>query len=479
MNPTPVPSTLRKSYEDFLATKVLRAPTIGMENTPRLSGHLFQFQREAVEFGLRVGSWGCFLDTGLGKTACELEWARHAADASNGHALILTPLAVARQIEAEGRKWGYDVRVVREQSDVRPGINVCNYDRLHLLEADSFGAVALDEASILKNFIGSVSRSLIQAFSGHRWRMVATATPAPNDHTELAQHSSFLGVMSRDEMLVRWFINDTGDTGSWRLKGHAVTPFFDWMSSWARMAEHPRDLGDDVPGYDLPPFRVIRHQAKEPDAPISGGLFGGMMTATTMHDVKRQTIEARACLAARIILDEPDEPWLIFVDTNYEHDAIEDVLLRGIPEARQRLASVKGSDTPEHKETSVLQFVDGTRPWLLSKSSIVGMGLNFQHCKNMLFVGRSFSYEAWYQAVRRCWRFGQERQVQVHLIVAEGEDAIGRVIDRKADDHAKLKAEMVAAMRRAVGRSSDRRVAYNPQHMGRIPSWLYTRQEAL
>jgi hypothetical protein len=470
MNPTLAPSTPRKSYEDFLATKVLRAPILGMENTPRLSGHLFPFQREAVEFGLRTGSWGCFLDTGLGKTACELEYAAHAADASNGHALILTPLAVARQIEAEGRKWSYDVRVVREQSDVRPGINVCNYDRLHLLEPDSFGAIALDEASILKNFIGSVSRSLIHAFAGHRWRMVATATPAPNDHTELAQHSSFLGVMSRDEMLVRWFINDTGDTGSWRLKGHAVTPFFDWMSSWARMAEHPRDLGDDVPGYDLPPFRVIRHQAAEPDAPIAGGLFGGAMTATTMHDVKRQTADARAQVVAALASAD-GEPWLIWVDTNYEADAV----MRLLPDA----ADVRGSHTAEQKEDRIASFLDGSKRILVTKPKIAGLGLNLQFCNRMAFVGRSFSYEYWYQAVRRCWRFGQERQVNVHLIVAEGEDAIGRVIDRKADDHAKLKAEMVAAMRRAVGRSSDRRVAYNPQHMGRVPSWLYTRQEDL
>jgi hypothetical protein len=470
MNQTLAPSTPRKSYEDFLATKVLRAPILGMETPPALAAHLFPFQSEAVSFGLRVGSWGCFLDTGLGKTACELEWATHAADASNGHALILTPLAVARQIEAEGRKWGYDVRVVREQSDVRPGINVCNYDRLHLLEPDSFGAIALDEASILKNFIGSVSRSLIQAFAGHRWRMVATATPAPNDHTELAQHSSFLGVMSRDEMLVRWFINDTGDTGSWRLKGHAVTPFFDWMSSWARMAEHPRDLGDDVPGYDLPPFRVIRHQAAEPESPIAGGLFGGAMTATTMHDVKRQTADARAQVVAEHASAD-GEPWLIWVDTNYEADAV----MRLLPDA----ADVRGSHTAEQKEDRIASFLDGSKRILVTKPKIAGLGLNLQFCNRMAFVGRSFSYEYWYQAVRRCWRFGQERQVNVHLIVAEGEDAIGRVIDRKADDHAKLKAEMVAAMRRAVGRSSDRRVAYNPQHMGRVPSWLYTRQEDL
>jgi superfamily II DNA or RNA helicase len=434
---------------------------------PALAPHLFPFQSEAVAFGLRGGSWGCFFDTGLGKTACELEWGQHAADATNGRTLILTPLAVAQQIAREGQRWGYRVRVIRNQDDAGEGINVCNYDRLHLLDADAFGAIALDEASILKNFIGKVSQAIIQTFAGHRFRMAATATPAPNDHTELAQHASFLGVMNRDEMLVRWFINDSGDTKSWRLKGHAVTPFFDWMASWARMAEHPRDLGDDVPGYDLIPMQITRHQAVEPETPIMGGLFGGDVSATGLHTLKRATVDARAAVVAELVQSEPSEPWVIWCDTDYEADA----LLALLPGA----GDVRGSHSIDKKESTLAAFADGSLRVLVSKPSVCGFGLNWQHCARMAFVGRSFSYESWYQAVRRCWRFGQARQVQVHLIVAEGEDAIGRVLDRKAADHSRLRVEMVAAMHRAIGQSSARRVTYNPTHAGRVPSWMESR----
>lgn len=452
------------TYEEFLSGKALTVQPRGLLTVPALAAHLFPFQRDAVDFGLRLGSWGCFFDTGLGKTLCELEWCRHAADASNGIALILTPLAVARQIEAEGLRFGYPVRVVREQADVQPGINVCNYDRLDKLQPDAFGAVALDEASILKNFSGAVSRSLVQAFSGHRWRMAATATPAPNDVTELAQHASFLGILSREEMLVRFFVNDSNDTKSWRLKGHAVGSFFDWMSSWARMAEHPRDLGDDVPGYDLPPLDIRRHRAEEPDTPIAGGLFGGDVSATGLHEVKRVTIAARASVVSALVGAEPNEPWLVWVDTDYEADAILAMILGS--------RDVRGSQDIDTKEDTIGAFVSGALRVLVAKPRSTGYGLNLQHCARMAFAGRSFSYENWYQAVRRCWRFGQTRPVQVHLVVAEGEDAIGRVIDRKADTHASMRAEMKAAMNRAIGRESARRVAYCPTYRAALPPWL-------
>lgn len=456
-----------RDYATFLASKALTAAVRGLPTVPTLAGHLFPFQSEAVAFGLQAGSWACLFDTGLGKTACELEWAAHAAAASNGRALILTPLAVAAQIAREGQRWGYPVRVIRSAADVGEGIHVCNYDRLHLLEPEAFGAVALDESSILKAFAGKTSTALRQTFAGHRFRMAATATPAPNDHTELAQHASFLSVLSREEMLVRWFINDSGDTKAWRLKGHAVEPFFDWMTTWARAAEHPRDLGDDVPGFDLPPLRIHRHRV-ESGRVHPGALFGDPdVSATGLHDLKRQTIVARAARVAELVTADRSEPWIVWCDTDYEADALLEAL-GGIPGVRE----VRGSHPIETKETALAAFVDGTARVLISKPSVCGWGLNWQHCAHMVFVGRSFSYEAFYQAVRRCWRFGQARAVDVHLIVAEGEDAIGRVLDRKADDHAQIKAAMVAAMRRAVGRSAARRAAYTPTHAARFPSWM-------
>jgi hypothetical protein len=453
-------------YAGFLQKKELTAQKRGMADVPSLADHLFAFQRECVTFGLTTGSWALFLDTGLGKTACELEWCRHAAVASNGTALILTPLAVARQIDKEGKRWGYDTRVVREQRDVSAGINICNYDRLHLLDPSSFGAVALDEASILKNFVGSQSRALIEAFAGVQWRMVATATPAPNDHTELAQHASFLGVMSREEMLVRWFINDSGDTKSWRLKRHAVETFFDWMASWARMAEHPRDLGDESTiGFDLPPLRITRHATADDSGMSESLLFGcADVSATTLHDIKRYTLTARSSVLAGVIAKESDESWVVWCDTDYEADALAKV----IPGA----VEVRGSHSIEKKESALDDFASGRVKILITKPSVCGFGLNWQHCARMAFVGRNFSYESWYQAVRRCWRFGQARPVDVHLVVAHGEDEIGRVINRKSDDHDRLRDSMKLARRRAVGRDSKRRVGYAPTHAGRLPTWM-------
>lgn len=452
-------------YAKFLASKSVAAPLRGMESIPNLAPHLFKFQSEAVAFGLRAGSWGLFFDTGLGKTACELEWSRHAAQASNGRSLILTPLAVARQIEAEGLRWGYDVRVIREQREAADGINICNYDRLHKIAPDEFGAVALDEASILKSFNGKTTRALIDAFAGHRWRMAATATPAPNDHMELGQYSEFLGVMPSNEMLMRWFISDQTEMGRYRLKGHAAQSFWDWMSSWCRMAEHPRDLGDDIQGFDLPPLKVHRIRSAGV-AQVEGALFGDMsISATDMHKVKRQTATARAETVFSLVGSAPGQ-WVVWCDTDYEADALREVL------SFENFVEVRGSHSADKKEDDLAAFSSGAARIIITKPSVAGFGLNWQHCANVAFVGRSFSYESWYQAVRRCWRFGQSKQVNVYVVVADGEDSIGRVLDRKGSDHAAMKSQMVAAMRRSIGVSASRKVHYNATHAGRLPSWL-------
>lgn len=456
------------SYSDFLASKTPRAVKRGLTALPAISSNLFPFQRECVEFMLTCGSGGLFLDTGLGKTLVQLEYAEHARNATNGRALILTPLAVAKQIEREGRRFGYPVRVIRDQSEVGEGINVCNYDRLHLIEPQSFGAVTLDEASILKSFMGKTSSRLISSFSDHQFKMPATATPAPNDHRELGTYSEFCNVMQVNEMLSRFFINDTQEASqSWRLKRHGVDAFWDWMSSWSRMAQVPSDLGGDDNGFILPPIKINRHRAAESAPVMTGGLFGDeSVSATTMHQVKRATAGNRARIAAELAMSDT-EPWVIWCDTDYEADAIMAALdgVRGVVE-------VRGSMVAERKEDAFEAFASGAARIMVTKPSLAGFGLNWQHCASTAFVGRSFSYEAWYQAVRRFWRFGQQREVQVHLVVAEGEDSIARVIDRKADDHADMKAAMKAAMKRNSGRESAVRVAYDPKHNGRIPSWL-------
>lgn len=450
-------------YLAFLARKAPRPTASGIEPGP-MNPVMFDYQKDATAFCIRQGRAALFLDTGLGKTICQLEFLHQAIRETGQPALLLTPLAVARQIEREAGKFGYDARVVRTQDDVRLGINICNYDRLDRLDPSAFGAVSLDESSILKSFDGATTTALIAAFSDTRFRLCATATPAPNDHTEIGNHAEFLGVMSYSEMLVRWFVNDSNDTGTWRLKGHAAEDFWDWVSSWARMAETPTDLGYDGSRFVLPELKIVRHRVAAEIRPSEGGLFAADVSATTMHDVKRQTSDARARLVADVIAREHDRSWVVWCDTNYEADALAAALPRAI--------EVRGSHSPEQKEAALAAFADGAVKQIITKPGICGYGLNWQHADRQAFVGRSFSYEAWYQCIRRSWRFGQVNPVDVHLAVAEGEDQIGRVIDRKAADHAKMKRAMGDAMGRARSRSSAIKVPYNPTYIGRLPQWL-------
>ena len=450
-------------YEAFLERKRVRAQPSGFEPGP-MPDCMFDFQKDVTAFCLRQGRAALFLDTGLGKSICILEWCRQAAERSNGCALILTPLAVAKQFEREALKFGYDCRVVRSADDVRSGINVCNYDRLDGLDVSAFGAVALDESSILKSIQGKTRISLTQAFADTPYRLCATATPAPNDHAELGNHAEFLGIMRAPEMLARWFINDTSTASqTWRLKKAAVTDFWDWVASWARCAESPFDLGYDGSNFILPKMHTIRHQAMGDIRSPAGSLFIEDLSATNIHDVKRQTAETRASKAAEIMAEYAGEVWLIWTDTDYEADAVKAV----IPD----LIEVRGAMTPEQKEAAIERFIGGGVS-LLTKPLVCGAGLNFQHCANTIYIGRSFSYESFYQSVRRLWRYGQKREVWVHLIVAEGEDQIGRVIDAKATNHNIMKAAMKAAMKRAIKPQTGAKIPYHLTHYAKVPSWL-------
>jgi hypothetical protein len=457
-------------YAAFLESKALRAKERGLPRTQELATHLFPFQRLCVEFALRAGASGCFLDTGLGKTEVQLEFCQKAIEAANERALIWTPLAVAGQTKRRAERWGYDARVIRESVDAGPGINICNYDRRDKIDPADFAIVSLDEASILKSFTGKTTRSMIDAFKGYRFKLVATATPAPNDHMELGNYSEFLEIMAANEMLSRFFINDTSTASQeWRLKGHAVTAFWDWMASWARMAEKPSDLtavAEHDRDFSLPPFEIVRHRARNSDIDRDlADLFGApKLSAASLHDVKRQTIEARAETIAAQVAFEPNEAWLIWCDTNYEADALK----RALPNATE----VRGSQSIEEKEEKLEAFATGKIKTLIGKPSMLGFGLDWSHCARMAFVGRSFSYEDWYQAVRRCWRFGQRRTLKVHLAVDEGEAQIGRVIERKAGDHIAMKKAMTDAMRRAVGTSANRKTAYSPNTKARLAPWI-------
>ncbi len=450
-------------YHAFLQAKQPKVGSFGFDPAP-MNPALFDFQQEVTAFCIKKGRAALFLDTGLGKSLCILEWCKQMAAFGNGYALILTPLAVAKQFEREAAKFGFNARVVRHAKEVKPGISICNYDRLDLLDPSVFGSVALDESSILKSQYGKTKNELVRVFAETPFRLCATATPAPNDHSELGSHAEFLGIMSGMEMLSRWFINDTAQASQqWRLKKSAQESFWDWVTSWARCASSPADLGYDGSAFVLPELKIIRHKTIGDTRAAIGGLFAGNFDATGIHAVKRTTLTARAKETAKLIEQAPDEPWIIWTDTDYEAEACKAII--------PGLVEVKGAMTIEAKESAIERFLSG-KTKLLTKPSVCGAGLNFQHCRKMIYVGRSFSYEAFYQSVRRCWRFGQKRPVEVHLIVAEGEDQIGRVIDRKSADHDIMKLEMRAAEQRAKGSTAVRRVRYIPAYKGRFPEWL-------
>jgi superfamily II DNA or RNA helicase len=409
-----------------------------------------------------------FADTGLGKTAMQLAWAHQVVRRTGGRVLILAPLAIGPQTVREAAKFGIPgVKHVRQGDQVEDGITVCNYQSLHKLEPHSFAGVVLDESSILKAYSGATKQALVDAFAETPFRLACTATPAPNDYLELGNHSEFLGVMPSHQMLARWFVNDQSGMCAYRLKGHAVTPFWDWVTSWARCIGRPSDMGaySDA-GFDLPPFRLHRHSVT---VDLSAKREEGMLfrlqdgSATSLHRERRLTSEDRAAKVAELVRSEPDESWLIWTDTNYDADALRAIL----PEATE----VRGDHSDDEKEARLLGFADGSARVLVTKPSIAGFGLNWQHCARVAFVGPSYSYEQFYQAIRRCWRFGQTRQVEVHVVLAATEALVGQVLDHKGEAHEAMKIAMFAASRRAASRAA-RSPDYLPIHKASVPRWL-------
>lgn len=456
-------------YDAFLAGKKTLSEDAGIFDPPALNPSLFPFQRDSVEWALRRGRAALFFECGLGKTIMQLEWARVVAETTGKPVLILAPLAVSYQTRDEGEKFGVSVRVVKDASDVGPGVNVTNYERLAKFDPAVFAGVVLDESSILKSYMGATKRALMESFSSTPYRLCCTATPAPNDHMELGNHCEFLGVMTSHEMLARWFINDTMHFGTYRLKGHAVRPFWDWVASWSRSAETPGDLGYSDEGYILPPMVTIP-VVVDVDLTVDRGdgqLFRvPEMSATAVHKEKRRTASARAAALAEIVRAEPDEQWLIWTDTNYEAKAFRD--------AFGPVVEVSGTDKPETKKQRLLAFTSGDVRVLLTKPKIAGFGLNWQHCARVVFMSATFSFESYYQAIRRTWRFGQTREVKVYVAMAPTEVHVYRIMTRKADGYDDMRRELRAAMRRAHENEHPTSI-YTPHHTARIPQWLKTR----
>lgn len=458
-------------YRELVNRSVLRFDDNGIDRR-EFPKSIRAHQSHAVDFALGKGSAALFLDTGLGKSLCAFTYADNVFKETGKPILMLAPLGVTGQHATEAAKFGFtDVAICREAADVRPGLNLCNYERQHLFNPSQFGGLILDESSVIKNFSGVTTRRLMEFGAQVPFRLACTATPAPNDHMELGQHCQFLGVMRSSEMLSRWFLADQSEMGRYRLKRHAVNSFWNWVSSWARCAERPSDLGGDDTGYILPPLNLHRHIVKTDiladagDDEGQGRLFRiPSASATSIHREKRKTANDRAAKIAELVKSEPGEAWIIWVDTDYDADAVKSL----IPES----AEVHGRMTPEQKEAGLSDFSEGRTRILITKGSIAGFGLNWQHCARVAFVGLSYSYEAFYQSVRRCWRYGQTRPVEVHVACAETEEAIWQAIVRKRDDHDAMKIAMRAAMGRAQQETRTTKQDYQPGTPALLPAWM-------
>ena len=426
----------RQPYEEFIAAKIPLVQPCGFDMAA-VNPMLFPFQSDIVRWALRRGRAAIFADCGMGKTPMQLEWAHRVADHTDRPVLILAPLAVSTQTQREGEKFGIPSRVVRDQSQVRDGINITNYEMLHHFQPEAFSGVVLDESSILKDYTSATRNEVISAFINTPYRLACTATPAPNDFMELGNHSEFLGAMPRHEMLAHFFTHDGGDTAKWRLKRHAQKDFWTWICSWAVMLQRPSDLGYEDDGFTLPPISYHSHVIHA-DLPTPGYLFA--LEADSLMDRRRARRDSIAARVAKIIelANSNDEPWVIWCDLNAESQAA----VAGINGA----VEVCGSDSREDKEDRMLGFAEGKYRVLVSKPSIAGHGMNWQHCRNVAFLGLSDSYEAYYQALRRCWRFGQTQQVNVHIVTAEEEGAVVENIKRKENDAMTMAQNMVANM---------------------------------
>lgn len=425
-------------YDEFVSRK-RRAEVATGHQPSELNEHLFDFQHAIVSWAVRRGRAAIFADTGLGKTLMQLSWADEVASYTGGMVLILAPLAVSEQTIEQGAMFGIEVkRVPHGGTPDAPGVWITNYERMEPIDFGSLHGLVLDESSILKAHDGKTRQAIITSAQGVPYRLSCTATPSPNDFEELGNQCEFLGVMTRTEMLATYFVNDTGDTGTWRLKGWGASKFWEWMGTWSVVVRNPSDIGFDGSRYILPTLEYREHVV-ETEA-LGDDLFSRpAMGLAERRKAQRDSIEARCKALADVVNSEPGEPWLIWCHLNDEAAMLQSLIPGSV--------NVQGSDTPEFKSKHLLGFAHGEVRVLISKPKIAGFGMNWQHCARMAFVGLDDSFEKFYQAVRRCYRFGQKRSVQVHLFTAENEGQILANLKRKEQQHHMISAEMVNHMK--------------------------------
>lgn len=447
-------------YESFLASKAIVAPAKGVEvsDTDPLHPAMFDHQRACTRWAIRKGRSALFKGTGTGKTFDELVWAQY----SGKRVLNLAPLGVARQTVREGERWGIPVVYARSMAESpSEGITITNYEMVDHFDPDAYDAVVCDESSILKDFTSKTRTKLIAMFRDTPRKLCGTATPAPNDIAEIANHAEFLGLMTREEMLATFFVHD--DTG-WRLKGYARDAFYRWLASWAMSMNKPSDLGFSDDGYDLPPLTVtpvtVRANYRPKDQLFAVGLKG----ITDRSAVRKETVDSRVAVAAELIQSE-DVSWIAWVGRNDEGQRLAKVL----PEA----VLIEGSQPPDEKADKIDRFSEGRARVVISKCSITGQGLNWQHCARQVFVGLSDSWEAYYQAIRRSWRFAQTQPVKIYVVISEPEQVIYENVLRKEREAQRMTDELIRHVKdyeveEIHGR---RRIAYTPTTSMRVPAW--------
>lgn len=420
---------MRKEYLEFLEKKQKTHINSGFDiDNNELNNNMFDFQKFIVKRALKAGKYAIFADCGLGKTLMQLEWANQVNNYTNKPVLILAPLAVVGQTIQEGSKFGIDM----------DNIHVFNYEQLDNIDCSIYSGIVLDESSILKNFEGATKKQIIDNFAKTPYKLACTATPSPNDPMELGNHSEFLDVMSRNEMLAMYFVHDGGETAKWRIKGHALKLFYQFVGSWAIMLNKPQDIGFEMNGYDLPTLNLIENQIKTPKRD-NGSLFNdAIISATNFNQELRITKIERLDEVVKLVNEKKDENFIIWIKQNEEGE----MLKKLIPEAIE----VKGSDSNEWKKEKLLGFANNEFRILITKTKIASFGMNYQNCRNQIFASLDFSFEGLYQAIRRSYRFGQTNEVNIYLITTDTMANVKTAIDTKQKQFEIMQNEMSKAV---------------------------------
>jgi hypothetical protein len=456
------------SYREFIRSKRISAQKYGFDPGP-LNANLFDWQAPIVRWSLQRGKAALFEDCGLGKTIQQLEWSRWVNEHTRKPVLILAPILVGWQTVEQSSLFSIeaDCKQVREQSEVIDGINVTNYERLHLFDASKFGGVVLDESSILKSFMGKRKQAIIEHFERTPFKLSCTATPSPNDLLELGNQADFLDVMPSREMIARWFCNDPMHAGKYRLKNHGQEDFWRWVSTWAVSLSSPEDLGFDGSKFKLPPLVIDEHWTECGESWFGGDNKTSNASATMIHSEKRASLETRCLAVGDVVAEHSGDQFAIWCGTNYEADELIKVL-------GSRAVEVRGNHSESVKEERLKAFQHGLVQCIITKPKIGGFGLNWQHSHRATWFP-TYSFEEAYQAWRRQYRFGQEKPVTITLVASENESGIVQALKRKANAHIAMRSGISDAMRdfqiaEIVGNVA--RQEYNPTMKVSVPSWL-------